>query len=142
MSLLTEAFKKYDKLQGKKDNLELEKSMIEDTYKDNEILQRYIKLIKQINKIEEEDKAKKDNLYALNQEQDEPLDMLTGKNCEVTFTKPYTKNNWDSKNFEIDFFNIDEDKEKTKYKYYKEIYTKYCKKTNVKGSAKVKLLKE
>lgn len=143
MSKLTEAFKKYDNKKGRRANLQLEKEMIEGTYKDNEILQRYIKIINQINKIDEEDKLDRDNLNSINRAEDgDNVNELVGSNCEVTFSKPYSKDNFEVKSFLQDFGKIDENKEKMKYRYYSEVYKKYYKQTTVKGSAKVKLLNE
>ena len=103
MSLLSEKFSKVDKVLGKKENLLLEKEMIENTYKDNEILQKYIKVLKSIEKIEKEDKANKDTLYDLMMEED--VDCLDGKNCQVTLKKPYIKKEFDLKGFTNRYYN-------------------------------------
>lgn len=137
MSLLSEKFSKVDKVLGKKENLLLEKEMIENTYKDNEILQKYIKVLKSIDKIEKEDKANKDTLYDLMMEED--VDCLDGKNCQVTLKKPYIKKEFDLKGFTK---YIDEQIKDKYYKYYLEIYNKFVKDKSVKGNVTIKILKD
>lgn len=131
MSILTEKFSKVDKVLGRKENLLLEKEMIENTYKNNEVLQQYIKVLKEISKIEKDEKANKDSLYELMLEED--VDFLDGKNCQVTLKKPYNKTEFDLKGFmEVH----------TKNKWYMEIFDKFVKNKTVKGNVNIKILED
>ena len=127
MSKLVERFEKIDKAVGKVDSLRIELEVFAAQNKDNEVLKHYIKLLKQIEKYEEEILQYK-NLYE--EMNDMELDCLDGKNCTVTLKKPYYKETFNTKQFKKD------------YAPDSKLYKKYITQQLVKGNTMFKKVEE
>ena len=120
-----EKFDKIDKTFTRETKLLAEKELIEKQYCDNAILQRYVKIIKELEKITQLQNSSKE-LY----EEFERLELprLTGKNCELVLTKTYMKTQINSKQFLTDF------------KPDSKMYQKYVEQKPVKGHLSLKRL--
>lgn len=125
LNKLQEKFKKIDRTFIRESKLLGEKELIEKQYSDNAVLQRYIKIIKELEKLTQLQNSSKE-LY----EDFERLEIprLTGKNCELVLTKTYMKTQINSKLFLTDF------------KPDSKMYQKYVEHKPVKGHVSLKKL--
>lgn len=126
MSKLSEDFNRYDKAQEKKIELLRQKELMEEQFKDNEVLKSYLKILKKIDKCNKEIEDGKTYLYE--GMLDEEIDMLNGAVCDVSIKKPYIKSSIDTTKF------LKDNQPGSK------LYQKYVTQKSVKGNIIVKLV--
>lgn len=127
MNNLGKLFKKFDRMLGKRKELLEEKKEIEKQSKDNELLARYLEIVAEISKLEKDNKDMYSELY--DNMSLEQIDLLEGKNCNITLKHPYERISFNTKLF------LQEHSPRTK------LYKQYVTKEAVKGNIMVKEVK-
>jgi len=124
--LLEEDYKRTKKFVSKKKKLEQELVAFELMNQDNEVLQKYMKLLKDLDDVNKGIEEAKKTLYEEMLDQDE-----TKYECEeykVTLKKPYIKREFNSEAFYED------------YAPNSRMYKKYVNEKEVKGNVSIKIL--
>lgn len=124
MGKLNELFQQYDNMRRVYNKLVQDILIYEVENKHNEILNKYVTMLKQKEEFEKTMKTYEGNLYSSMLE--EGIDLLEGTEVDVTLKKPYYKTEFNFKAFKED------------YKPTSSLYQKYVKEKLVKGNVILK----